>query len=96
MHLMLGEISIIIVTSPEIAKEIYITNDMLFASRPTHQVAFKIISYNFTDLVHALYGNHWRQLRKICTMELRSRNCIRAFKSIREEEVFSLIKSIYA
>ncbi|XP_027120747.1 tabersonine 16-hydroxylase 2-like [Coffea arabica] len=96
MHLKLGEISTIIVTSPEMAKEIYKTNDMLFASRPNHHVAFNIISYGFTDLVLAPYGNHWRQLRKICTVELLSRNRVQAFKSIREEEVFNLIKSIHS
>lgn len=96
MHLKLGEISTIIVTSPETAKEIFKTNDMVFASRPKHHIAFKIISYDFADIALAPYGNHWRQLRKICTVELLSQNRVQTFKSIREVEVFNLIKSIYS
>lgn len=96
MHLKLGEISTIIVTSSEVAKEIYKTNDILFASRPTHHLAFKVISYNFTDLILCPYGNYWRQLRKICSVELLSRKRVQSFKSIREDEVFNLIKSIYS
>ncbi|CDP14744.1 unnamed protein product [Coffea canephora] len=35
MHLKLGETSTIVVTSPEMAREIYRTNDIIFASRPS-------------------------------------------------------------
>ncbi|KAL3509421.1 hypothetical protein ACH5RR_028822 [Cinchona calisaya] len=94
MHLKLGEISTIIVTSPEMAKEIYKTHDLLFASRPSHHLAFKIISYNFNDIIFGPYGNCWRQLRKICNMELLSPQRVQTFKSIREDEVFNLMKSI--
>ncbi|CDP17723.1 unnamed protein product [Coffea canephora] len=70
MHLKLGETSTIVVTSPEMAREIYRTNDIIFASRPSQSLAFKIFSFNFADLIFSPYGNYWRQLRKICTMEL--------------------------
>ncbi|XP_027185027.1 tabersonine 16-hydroxylase 1-like [Coffea eugenioides] len=94
MHLKLGETSTIVVTSPEMAREIYRTNDIIFASRPSQSLAFKIFSFNFADLIFSPYGNYWRQLRKICTMELLSQKRVQSFKSIREDEVFNLIKSI--
>lgn len=50
IHLKLGETPTIIVTSPEMAKEIYKTHDLVFASRPPN-LTFKIFSYNFVDLV---------------------------------------------
>ncbi|CDP17724.1 unnamed protein product [Coffea canephora] len=94
MHLKLGETPTIIVTSPEMAKEIYRTNDVIFASRPSHRVTFKIFSYNHNDIIFSPYGNYWRQLRKICTMEVLSPKRVQTFKAIREDEVFDLIKSI--
>ena len=45
MHLKIGETPTIIVASPELAKEIYKTNDIIFASRPSHGLLFKIFSF---------------------------------------------------
>ncbi|XP_027152230.1 tabersonine 16-hydroxylase 1-like [Coffea eugenioides] len=94
MHLKLGETSNIIVTSAEMAREIYKTHDITFASRPSHHPAFKIVSYNFADIMFSPYGKYWRELRKICNMELLSAKSVQSFRSIREDEVFDVIKSI--
>ncbi|CAI9111339.1 OLC1v1011548C1 [Oldenlandia corymbosa var. corymbosa] len=93
MHLKVGETPTIIVTSPEMAKEIYRTNDLLFSSRPPI-LQFKIFSYNFVGLIFSPYGNHWKQLRKLCTVELLSPSRVQTFRSIKEDEVFKLMESI--
>ncbi|XVE50827.1 hypothetical protein DITRI_Ditri01bG0194900 [Diplodiscus trichospermus] len=94
MHLQLGEISTVVVSSPEIAKEIMKTHDIIFAYRPALVVP-KITTYNYKDIAFAPYGNYWRQLRKICTTELLSSTRVQSFRSIREEEVLNLIKMIH-
>ncbi|XP_071739909.1 premnaspirodiene oxygenase-like [Rutidosis leptorrhynchoides] len=93
MHLQLGEISTLIVSSPQVAKEILIKNDLAFANRPEIQ-AGKIILYNNSDIAFSPYGNYWRQLRKICTSELLSPKKVQSFSYIREEEVKFTIESI--
>ncbi|XP_071687320.1 premnaspirodiene oxygenase-like [Rutidosis leptorrhynchoides] len=93
MHLQLGEVSALIVSSPQLAKEILIKNDLAFANRPEIQ-ASKIIMYNNGDIVFSPYGNYWRQLRKICTLELLSAKKVQSFSYIREEEVKFMIESI--
>ncbi|KAK3199944.1 hypothetical protein Dsin_023359 [Dipteronia sinensis] len=95
MHLQLGESSIIVVSSAEIAEEVLKTHGTIFANRPS-LVSTKITTYDFKNIASAPYGNYWRQLRKICTAELLSTSRVKSFRSIREEETSNLIKTIYS
>ncbi|XVF03642.1 hypothetical protein REPUB_Repub05bG0010700 [Reevesia pubescens] len=93
MHLQLGEVSTVIVSSPEVAKEVTKTHDIHFSYRPALDVP-KITTYDFTNVAFAPYGNYWRYLRKVCTTELLSATRVQSFRSIREEEVLNLIKMV--
>lgn len=93
MHLQLGEVSTVIVSSPEVAKEVMKTHDINFSYRPALAVP-KITTYVFTNIAFAPYGNYWRHLQKVCTTELLSEARVQSFRSIREEEVLNLIKTI--
>ncbi|KAI5397334.1 hypothetical protein KIW84_063230 [Lathyrus oleraceus] len=95
MFLKLGEVPYIIVSSPEIAKDIMKTHDLSFCDRP-NLMTFTIFSYNATDIIFSAFDEHWRQLRKMCVMELLSVKRVQSFRSIREEEVLDLVKSITA
>ncbi|XP_058742886.1 cytochrome P450 71D10-like [Vicia villosa] len=93
MYLKLGEVPYIIVSSPEMAKEITKTHDLNFCDRPNLMLS-TIFGYNNTDIIFSIYGEHWRQLRKICVIELLSVKRVQSFRFIREEEVADLVKSI--
>ncbi|XP_058728303.1 cytochrome P450 71D11-like [Vicia villosa] len=93
MQLQLGEIFAIVVSSPDYAREVLKTHDVVFASRPKI-VSMDIISYGCTDIAFSPYGNYWRQLRKICKMELLTQKRVGSFRPIREEVLTSLIKRI--
>ncbi|KAL5737441.1 hypothetical protein ACOSP7_030202 [Xanthoceras sorbifolium] len=95
MHLQLGEVRIVVVSSAEIAEEVLKTHGVIFADRPCF-VTEKDLTYNYTDIALAPYGNYWRQLRKICTIELLSTSRVQSFRSIREEETSNLVEKIYA
>ncbi|PKU79001.1 premnaspirodiene oxygenase-like [Dendrobium catenatum] len=93
LHLRLGEINLIVITSSEFVRDIFKTHDLKFASRPK-LMAGKIILYNYADLGLAPYGNTWSKLRKICTVELFSLKRVMSFKYIREEEGNNLVEKI--
>nr|GEW18684.1 amorpha-4,11-diene C-12 oxidase [Tanacetum cinerariifolium] len=95
MHLQLGEVSTIVVSSPKWAKEILTTYDITFANRP-ETLTGEIVAYHNTDIVLAPYGEYWRQLRKLCTLELLSVKKVKSFQSLREEECWNLVQEIKA
>eukprot|EP00253_Pinus_taeda_P027373 PITA_27373 len=94
MSLRLGSSALtLVVSSADMAKEFLKNNDRLFAGRP-QSMAAKYLSYNFSNVGYAPYGAYWRQMRKICVLQLLSSKRLDSFRFIREEEVCSMIRSI--
>ncbi|MED6219489.1 hypothetical protein PIB30_036270 [Stylosanthes scabra] len=95
MHLQLGQISAVVVSSPSIAREIMKTHDLTFADRPEF-LPSKILVYDSSDITFAPYGEFWRQMRKICTVELLSSKKVQSLFYIRQEEVANMLETIRA
>ncbi|KAL5735724.1 hypothetical protein ACOSQ2_030512 [Xanthoceras sorbifolium] len=93
MHLQIGELSTVVVSSADVSKEVMKTHDVNFASRPYNYAANTII-YNSTNIALAPYGEYWRQLRKICTLEILNMKRVQSYRSIREEEASNVINWI--
>lgn len=93
MSLRLGSALTLVVSSPDMAKEFLKTHDLLFASRPP-SAATNYFWYNCTDIGFAPYGAYWRQVRKVCVLQLLSSRRLDYFRFIREEEVSAMIHSI--
>ncbi|KAK9221000.1 hypothetical protein WN944_009424 [Citrus x changshan-huyou] len=93
MCLQIGDHPTILVSSPQSAKAVMQTHDEFFATR-VETVATKIMTYDFSGVSFAPYGDQWIELRKICTMELSSKKRDQSFRYDREEEVSEVIRSI--
>ncbi|XP_047966763.1 salviol synthase-like [Salvia hispanica] len=93
MHLQLGEVHFVIISSVDFAKQVTRTHDINFANRPPGLMMEKL-TYNYSDIVTASYGDQWRHLRRICTLEFLSARRVQSFRRIREEESLSLCKQM--
>ncbi|KAM0875004.1 hypothetical protein ACQ4PT_037070 [Festuca glaucescens] len=88
-----GEVPVIIASTAEAAKEIMKTHDHIFCTRPLSSSA-RVVNERGPGIVFAPYGDHWRQLRKICILELLSVKRIASFRPVREEEMIRFIRSV--
>ncbi|KAL8110702.1 hypothetical protein AgCh_026441 [Apium graveolens] len=88
-----GFIPYIIVSSPDAAKQFLKTHDLNFASRPPLEAA-KHISYEQRNLSFSPYGSYWRNMRKLCTLELLSNLKINTFQAMRKKELAELVNII--
>ncbi|GLT53292.1 hypothetical protein SLA2020_265750 [Shorea laevis] len=94
MFLRLGLAPAIVVSSPQAAEQFLKAHDLVFAGRPPLEAA-KHISYEQKSLSMAPYGSYWRNIRKMCTLELLSSHKINSFKSMRKEEL-GLFHKVYS
>ncbi|CAN0915671.1 Desmethyl-deoxy-podophyllotoxin synthase [Linum grandiflorum] len=92
MHLQLGEVSIVVVSSAELAKEFLQTKDVNFAWRPYMPSAHTIF-YQGRDISFG-NGEYWKHMRRICTQELLGANRVKSLVPTFEEEVDQLVTSI--
>ncbi|TXG46912.1 hypothetical protein EZV62_026206 [Acer yangbiense] len=93
MLLQLGKVATLVISSPEIAKQVLKTHDLECCSRPLTQGPRRL-SYNFLDIVFSPYTDYWKEMKKNCVMELFNSKRVKSFASVREESVASLIDLI--
>ncbi|PIN21082.1 Cytochrome P450 CYP2 subfamily [Handroanthus impetiginosus] len=91
ISLRLGSRKVLVVSSPEAAKGCFTKNDIVFANRP-EILAGKLLHYNCSTVGFAPYGGHWRDLRGLSALELFSPSSIALFSSVREEEVYLMLR----
>ncbi|KAK1427463.1 hypothetical protein QVD17_16149 [Tagetes erecta] len=94
MSLRFGSRPVLVITSPSAAEECFTKNDIVLANRP-FLLSGKYLDYNHTTIGAAPYGQLWRDLRRIMTLELFSTTRLKSYSAVREDEVRSLIKNLY-
>lgn len=82
------------VSSSEVAKECFTTNDKALSSRPT-TVATKLMGYNNAVFGFAPYSSYWREMRKILTLKLLSNRRFEMLKHVRVSEINAVATELY-
>ncbi|XP_073295283.1 strychnine-11-hydroxylase-like [Primulina huaijiensis] len=93
MLLHLGSVRTLVVSSADMAREIFKSHDLAFSGRPSLYIAKKL-AYNSSNISLAPYGEYWREVRKIAVLELLTAKRVQSFGKIRDEEVALMIHRV--
>ncbi|KAH7515028.1 hypothetical protein FEM48_Zijuj11G0152700 [Ziziphus jujuba var. spinosa] len=93
IHLQLGQVPTVIVSSSRLARLVLKTHDHVFATRP-QLISAQYLSFGCSDVSFSPNGPYWRQARKICVTELLSSKRVKSFQLVRDEEVNRMLDLI--
>ncbi|XP_022137023.1 cytochrome P450 71A1-like [Momordica charantia] len=94
MFLRLGWTPTLVVSSADMAREIFKSHDISFSNRPKSTAA-NLFFYGYKDVGFSPYGEYWRGLKRICILELLSQKRVHEFQYVREEEVEILVNEVH-
>jgi cytochrome P450 len=89
----LGQAPVLVVTSPDAAREIMKTHDQIFSSR-TKATVTSILLYGCKDMAFTPYGEYWRQVKSIGVLNLLSNKRVQSYTTVREEETRVMVDKI--
>ncbi|CAN1136416.1 Cytochrome P450 71A1 [Linum perenne] len=91
MLVKLGSIPYLIVSSADAIQELSDKDhDTIFSGRPQWKSTDALFGGS-TDIIFSSYGEYWRQLKRICMLEVLSQRRVNQFRYIREQEVEHLV-----
>ncbi|KAK2967648.1 hypothetical protein RJ640_030519 [Escallonia rubra] len=93
ISLQFGNRLVVVVSSSSVVEECFTKNDVVLANRPSFSIG-KHLGYDHTTVVASPYGDHWRNLRRICALEIFSTSRLNMFASIRKDEIGILLQKL--
>ncbi|WCJ39167.1 cytochrome P450 family 705 subfamily A polypeptide 30 [Euphorbia peplus] len=93
LHLKLGSLPFLLVSSAEYAAEIFRTNDLAFSEKPTTALGDSLM-FGHSSFITAPYGEYWRFMKKLCMTELLGTKQVERSKGVRREEVIVFLESL--
>ncbi|KAK7317424.1 hypothetical protein RJT34_01646 [Clitoria ternatea] len=93
MTLKLGQVTSIVISSAEMAKEVLQTHDLLLSNR-TVPDALSVLNHDQYSLSFMRVSPRWRDLRKICNNQLFSNKSLDASQELRRKKLQDLLTDI--
>lgn len=95
LQLRLGSKVGVVVTSPELARQILKDQDITFANRDIPQAAIEV-AYGGSDIAWTPYGPEWRMLRRVCVREMLSGTALDSVHYLRHREFRQTVSHLYS
>ncbi|WJX28030.1 hypothetical protein P8452_16797 [Trifolium repens] len=93
VSLWFGSSLVVVISSPSLVQQCFTQNDIVLANRPRFLTG-KHIFYDYTTLGSVSYGDHWRNLRRIITIDVLSNNRLNSFLGVRSDETNRLVQKL--
>nr|QNS29979.1 cytochrome P450 [Nothapodytes nimmoniana] len=94
LRLRFGTRPVVVVSSPSIAEQCFTHHDVVLANRPK-TVVTTLLGYNSSILGYSAYGDHWRNLRRITTVNIFCGTSLNLYSSSRTEEVHLITQILF-
>lgn len=91
--LRMGQRNLVVISSPDLAKEVLHTQGVEFGSR-TRNVVFDIFTGKGQDMVFTVYGEHWRKMRRIMTVPFFTNKVVQQYSHGWEAEAASVVEDV--
>ncbi|CAI0560516.1 unnamed protein product [Linum tenue] len=91
--LRMGQRNVVVVSSPDLAKEVLHTQGVEFGSR-TRNVVFDIFTGKGQDMVFTVYGEHWRKMRRIMTVPFFTNKVVQHNRQGWENEAAAVVEDV--
>lgn len=88
-----GSQLVVVVSSSSGAEECFTKNDLILANR-LHSMKGKYLAFDNTTVITASYGDHWRNLRRISSLEILSTHRLNSFSGFRKDETMRLLRKL--
>ncbi|KAK7252796.1 hypothetical protein RIF29_37010 [Crotalaria pallida] len=88
-----GSQLVVIVSSASGVEECFTKNDVILANR-FQSTKGKYIAFDNTTLITSSYGDHWRNLRRISSIEILSSHRLNSFSGFRKDENMRLLRKL--
>ncbi|GAB4830286.1 hypothetical protein Ancab_019923 [Ancistrocladus abbreviatus] len=95
MSLQLGQVTTVVISSLDVAKQVLQTNDLAFSNRYVPDALHALNHHKFSVSLMPV-SNTWRNLRKIMNSQLFSSSNLNASQNIRRKKVEDLLSQIQA
>ncbi|EXB96547.1 Trans-cinnamate 4-monooxygenase [Morus notabilis] len=91
--LRMGQRNLVVVSSPDLAKQVLHTQGVEFGSR-TRNVVFDIFTGKGQDMVFTVYGEHWRKMRRIMTVPFFTNKVVQQYRLGWEDEAARVVEDV--
>ncbi|WJZ89251.1 hypothetical protein VitviT2T_008479 [Vitis vinifera] len=91
--LRMGQRNLVVVSSPDLAKDVLHTQGVEFGSR-TRNVVFDIFTGKGQDMVFTVYGEHWRKMRRIMTVPFFTNKVVQQYRVGWEDEAARVVEDV--
>lgn len=93
--LRMGQRNLVVVSSPDLARDVLHTQGVEFGSR-TRNVVFDIFTGKGQDMVFTVYGDHWRKMRRIMTVPFFTNKVVQQYRFGWEDEARRVVEDLRA